>query len=186
MRVLHKRMLKQFPQNVLVCVWHQELRLLVALGLQEIQVLFPRDQGGLAYHIHSPNLFRTIHFWQQMAPRLTSRRLLQAHMVPPTDNHLNSLYLSNSNSNSNTVLKLVLLASVPLVRGVTLVEVLVEIRQCLLLERVPVVQVVVVDFRSPPQPHIQVLHPHHKLKQPPLGPQAAESADADKKERRNM
>ena len=46
MRVLHKHMLKQFPQNVLVCVWRQELRLLVALGLQEIQVLFPRDQGA--------------------------------------------------------------------------------------------------------------------------------------------
>ena len=180
-------MLKQFPQNVLVCEWHQEFRLLVALGLQEIQALFPRDQGGLAYRIHSPNLFRTVHFWQQMAPQLTSRRLLQAHMVPPTDNHLNSLYLSNSNSNSNIVLKLVPLASVLLVWVVTLVEVLVEIRQCLLLIRVPVVQVVVVDFRSPPQPHIQVLHLHHKLQQPPLGPQTQpDRRTQTRRKRRNM
>ena len=106
-------------------------------------------------------------------------------MVPLTEKHLNSLYLSNSNSSE--MLKLEPLASVLLVRGVILGEALVEIHRGLLLIRVLAVLMVVVDFRTPPQIPSQVLHPHHRQRQPLLGPRTQPNRRTQtKRTRRNM
>ena len=82
--------------------------------------LFPRDQGGLDYRIHSPSHFLMVHYLRQMVHLLfTSTHFLQAQAVQAQDNlHNSHLHNNSSNNSSNNLRLLVLLELVRLVRGV--------------------------------------------------------------------